>query len=193
MYRESAITSEKFEKMLLWLGKDRDTAGKKYEEIRSSLIEIFIWRGCNDAEDLADEVLNRVTQKVEEISEVYSGDPALYFYGVAKKLLLEHQRWQKRHSPLPEDLKNRVDADQNNAMIETVHECLARCIQKLKPAERKLIMEYYTGERQVKIDNRRGLASRVGIASNTLRVRVHRIRTTLERCIQGCLQTQNVH
>jgi DNA-directed RNA polymerase specialized sigma24 family protein len=191
MYRESTITSENFEKMLSWLSQDRDEAGRKYEEIRRNLIEIFIWRGCGEAEDMADEVVNRVITKVEEILLKYNGDPALYFYGVAKKLLMEHQRWQKRHGSLPETLQLPTETNQNE-MVEIVHDCLARCIQKLRPDDSELILQYYSGERQAKIRNRRGIALKVGIASNALRVRIHRIRVTLEGCIKSCLRTQNV-
>ncbi|HEY0083559.1 MAG TPA: hypothetical protein VGB61_12265, partial [Pyrinomonadaceae bacterium] len=64
MGKQSGLTQEGFERLLTWLSPDREQAGKKYEEIRQSLIKIFVWRGVHEAEDLADETITRVTWKV---------------------------------------------------------------------------------------------------------------------------------
>jgi hypothetical protein len=44
------------------------------------------------AEELADEVINRVSKKLPQIVDIYVGDPALYFYGVARKVHREYLR-----------------------------------------------------------------------------------------------------
>jgi DNA-directed RNA polymerase specialized sigma24 family protein len=190
MFREIQISPEKFEKMLLWLGEDRDDGGRKYEEIRSSLIDVFIWRGCDEAEELADVVMSRVIQRVEKVSARYTGDPTRYFYGVARKVLREHHRWQKKHTSLPDTVKGDLIAPPSDDMLEKLDEYLAKCIQALKEGDGDLILGYYSGEKRVKIGNRRELASSAGLASNTLRVRVHRIRNTLEQCIRECLRAK---
>lgn len=193
MPRPSVITKDKFDKMLAWLDADREGAGKKYEDVRRSLIKILTWRGCSDAEDLADEVINRVVQKIDELAAVYTGDPALYFYGVAKKLLLEHRRQELLRMPLPEIVVHdssflRDGAQEEEDDFEREYECLTRCMQELKPADRELILAYYCGEKQAKINNRKGLARQEGLAANTLRVRVYRIRAALEKCTLLCLK-----
>ena len=48
--------------LLEWLDPNLDLAGEKYEEIRRGLIKIFGYRGCSDAEGLADETINRVAR-----------------------------------------------------------------------------------------------------------------------------------
>jgi len=58
-----SLTQEAFDRLLQWLDQDRDEAGLKYESIRSKLIRIFKRYGWTTAEDLADESINRVTQK----------------------------------------------------------------------------------------------------------------------------------
>jgi hypothetical protein len=88
MNREWVITQEDFDKLLDWLGADRDSAAVNYEKIRTRLIKIFTCRGCGEADDLADETINRVAAKVANIADSYSGDPALYFDGVAQKVHL---------------------------------------------------------------------------------------------------------
>src|SRR5262245_60596415 len=83
---------ESLDNLLGWLSSDRDEAGRKYEEVRRRLVRIFVCRGCIDAEDLADEAINRVMRKVPEIVPSYVDDPALYFLAVAHRVCLEHLR-----------------------------------------------------------------------------------------------------
>jgi DNA-directed RNA polymerase specialized sigma24 family protein len=192
MKKEWVLTQEAFERLLGWLDTDRDRAGKKYETVRLRLIKIFTCRGCTEAEDLADETINRVTAKVEEVAEKYSGDPTLYFYGVAQKVHLEYLRkYQKKQADVA------VDSDTLNAApisldddIEPEYECLERCLDHLPSDNRKLVVEYYQQERQAKIEHRKRLATELGIAVNALRIRAHRIRLVLQRCVLDCLEQQ---
>jgi hypothetical protein len=80
-----------FEQFLFWLGPDPESAGKKYELIRDRLIMMFRARRCVFAEDLADTTFERVARKLTDLTTEYTGDPARYFYGVAKKVYLEYQ------------------------------------------------------------------------------------------------------
>lgn len=184
------MTREDFDTLLDWLGPDRERAGWKYEEIRGSLVKIFSWRGYPDAEDLADEVMNRVMPKVKELSAVYVGDPALYFYGVAKKILLERER-KEGGRPLPPHLNAAPEPTPVDEADEGVRlrECLRKCLRKLNPADRELILFYYRKSKQEKIDYRKALAEELGIDTNALRVRVHRIRRGLKSCIKTCVKT----
>ena len=81
--KEWDLTQENFDQLLAWLDPNREQAGRRYEDIRRKLVKIFVSRGCIIAEELADETINRVAMKVHEIVDTYTGDPALYFYGVA--------------------------------------------------------------------------------------------------------------
>jgi RNA polymerase sigma factor (sigma-70 family) len=174
------LTQESFDKLLAWLDADREAAGKKYEEIRFKLIKIFVRRGCTTAEDLSDETINRVTRKILEIGDTYVGDPALYFYGVAHNVYLEHIK--KRAAPLP---LPRPDSPER---VEQNYECLQQCINRLPPESRELIIEYYQEEKQAKIKHRKELALRMGVTLNTLRMRAHRIKVTLQDCVLTCLK-----
>ena len=53
------LTQELFDTLLDWLDPDRERAGHRYETIRLRLIKIFTSRGCPEAEELADETINR--------------------------------------------------------------------------------------------------------------------------------------
>jgi DNA-directed RNA polymerase specialized sigma24 family protein len=67
-------------------------------------------------------------------------------------------------------------------------ECLNSCLQSLSSEKRALILAYYAKEKQAKIDHRTELAQQLGTSVETLRVRAHRIRATLEECILRCLK-----
>lgn len=74
--------------------------------------------------------------------------------------------------------------------IEPEYRCLEHCLEQLLPENRDLVVRYYQQERQAKIDHRKMLASELGIAVNALRLRAHRIRLTLQRCVLDCLDQQ---
>ena len=183
MNKEWALTQEAFDKMLAWLDPNRDQAGKKYEEIRRRLMKIFTCRGCTEADALADETINRVTRKVETVAEDYKGDPALYFYGVARKVHLEYVR-RKPPQVQPPTLPTAEQGDE----IEHEFDCLERCMQRLTPDNRELVLQYYREEKQAKINHRRLLAEQLGIALNALRIRAYRIRAVLQQCVHNCVE-----
>jgi DNA-directed RNA polymerase specialized sigma24 family protein len=194
MKKEWVISQEAFDTMLDWLDADRERAGFKYEAIRLRLIKIFTCRGCQAAEELADETINRVIGRIVEIAKGYRGDPALYFYGVAQKVFLEYSR--KTRGPLahvPMDYAPVSLSTQAIVLVEDIepeYRCLEQCLERLVPENRDLVVRYYQQERQAKIDHRKMLASELGIAVNALRLRAHRIRLTLQRCMLDCLEQQ---
>jgi DNA-directed RNA polymerase specialized sigma24 family protein len=188
MNKEWTLTQAALDSLLTWLDPDREKAGERYEAIRTRLIKIFTCRGCPEAEDLADETINRVTSKLGELAEGYQGDPALFFYGVAKKVRQEYDRRKfKRASPpttttlttppAPEEEENSVE-----------HYCLEECMRALPAEQRTIVVEYYRGEKRAKIENRKRLALKLGVAINALRIRAHRIRAALQSCVEECVE-----
>ena len=176
---------EHFDNFLQWLDPDRERAGEKYNEIRRSLIKIFSWKGCSDAEFLADQTLDRVMSRVPELRRTYSGNPSLYIYGVAKKVLSEPRTRSVEledsvaESPGVTDIKN-----------EKMYDCLQRCLSNLNPSSRELILSYYSQEHTKKISHRKDLAEKLGISANQLRVRMYRIRKTLDTCVKACMEQE---
>lgn len=184
MIRGRTLNQEDFDTLLAWLGPSRDDGGKRYEEIRRRLVKIFTCRGCPEADELADETMNRVAHKARELATTYTGDPALYFYGVAHKVHLEYLRvCRNRPRPAAPNVQP-GHAD----VLEVEYECLEECVRQLSPAAREIILQYYQEEKRSKIDNRKVLADRLGIAINALRIRACRIRASLQACMQHCLE-----
>src|SRR5215213_9014803 len=179
------LTQDAFDKLLVAFGGDRESAGRKYLEIRNNLTRFFEWRGCSSPEDLAYETINRMAKRVVEGEEIlnYSG----YAIGVARFLLLEINKGRQREqSALAEvgaapDVYVPEDDDKDRLT------CLRSCLQTLSPDNRELILQYYQGEKGEKIENRKNLLERLGIPVNTLRMRALRLREKLQSCVEECL------
>ena len=184
--KDRSVSREAFDQMLAWLDSDRERAGQKYEEIRYRLITIFVCQGCIDPEGLADETIDRVIQKVPEIAPNYTGNPALYFSGVARYILLEYKNRMAQLRLLPPAPPKQNEEDDED--IERDYECLDHCIERLTHANRELILEYYREEKQAMIENRKRLAERMGVTPNALRVRANRVRNNLQKCVANCLK-----
>jgi RNA polymerase sigma factor (sigma-70 family) len=187
MARDPAIPPQSFDEILAWLNPDRNEAANIYVQLRHDLTRIFAWNRCADPDGLTDEVFDRVGRKVHDVRQNFEGDPKLFFYGVARNLIKESPKRIKKHISLEDtDLPEREAAveDESATMRE---ECLNSCLEQLSADKKELILGYYAKEKQAKIDHRTELAGKMRISVETLRVRVHRIRGTLEKCIERCL------
>ena len=180
---------ENFEDFLAWLDPNREAAGRKYEQIRTRLIKLLINRRCGSAaEDLADECIRRVARKPAEFFNNYEGDPAAYFVRVADYVSQEHHRKPSTsNNPLPDPPAPPPEPEPDELEEERMA-CLRKCMEELSLQNRQLIRDYYGDEKKAKIDRRKAMASRLGIALNALRIRAFRIRSALEKCVLTCMK-----
>jgi DNA-directed RNA polymerase specialized sigma24 family protein len=185
------VKSSHFEGLLRRLDPDRERAGELYEALRRKLIKFFEWNSCFPAEDLADETLDRVAQKLEE---EFVHDVPAFASGVAKRVRQEAQKRDLRMVRVPDvareerffrDPRNPEREVQDKMDGERRAKCLHICVQRLSDKDRELFFRYYntTGER---IQYRLTLAQTMGLAIGALRVRVNRLRDELERCARKC-------
>lgn len=182
-----SLTTEAFEKLLNAFSLDREEAAGKYEVIRQKLIRYFEWRSIAAADEYADETINRVARRIDEGQQVenLSG----YFYGVArmvhKEALKERDRAPVAMDDAPQTVRQQISehVEPDPRVI-----CLDRCLESLPPDNGRLIIDYYQEERRAKIELRQELADSLNIPLNALRIRAHRIRVSLEKCITNCLQ-----
>ncbi|HEU0251915.1 MAG TPA: sigma-70 family RNA polymerase sigma factor [Pyrinomonadaceae bacterium] len=190
MARNSAIPPESFEEILAWLHPDRELAARMYVQLRHDLTKMFMWRACHDPEGLTDEVFDRVAKKVHDVRRSYEGDVRLYFRAVANNLVKENIKRIRAHVTLDNiDLpKEEITAAEDE--VKRMEDCLQSCLQHLNTEKRELILGYYAKEKQAKIDHRSELAQSLGISVETLRVKVYRIRASLEQCIERCLKRE---
>lgn len=167
---------------MAWLDPDRDKAGQKYEVIRAGLIRIFVSKGFSDAEDLADEAINRVMKRLPEIRDTYVGEPVRYFHGVARFIVREMIRRKEVTVEVVPVFsgENEVHSDE--------YDCLLKCLRFLPADKRELILDYYIYDGRDKIVQHRRMASELGITEGALRGRAHQVRGNLEKCIQQCIE-----
>ena len=183
-----SITAAGLARLLARLDPDAERAGLEYERLRRALVRFFDWRGASPPDECADAVLDRLARRLEEDTSV--ADVRSYAHGIARLMLLERQR-QPVFSSLdqaPElatlPAPSTADAADHD---ERLRSCFDRCLAGIPADSRSLVLQYYEGERQAKMSNRRRLAAARGLSENALRSRVQRVRDHLDQCVQACV------
>lgn len=184
MKKQVGLIEENFNDLLDWFSQNREEAGRKYEEIRNGLIRFFYFKGCADAEDLADEAINRVALKLSVLDLSGNIKPINLFYGFASKIYLEYVSRIKK-----QEIEFDADIHSSNKGTETENKnqkCLEKCLAELSDEDGDLIVEYYSAAKAEKIEHRKDLAEKLQMNISTIHVKVHRLRKILRECIEKC-------
>ena len=64
---DRTISPAGFERLLFRLDPDVDRAALEYEQLRRTLVKFFDWRGGWPPDECADETLDRLARKLEEV------------------------------------------------------------------------------------------------------------------------------
>jgi DNA-directed RNA polymerase specialized sigma24 family protein len=174
------ITRERFEGFLDWLSPDREIAGEEYERLRFRLCTFFSQRHCSFADELADETINRVILKV---SEEKIDNKIAYCYGVAKNIFRESLRKDRTHLDIDEVTIAAKDPEEQSFS----NECLDKCLEKLSPESRNLLLDYFSEAKQAKIQLHRRISESLAMTQTALRMRVMRTKQKLKICVQECM------
>jgi DNA-directed RNA polymerase specialized sigma24 family protein len=191
--KEWVLTGQAFEKLLGLFDPDPDIAAIRYEEMRRRLRKFFDWNRTKDPDELVDETFDRAARRIDEGVEVHS--VASYLTGIARFLLKEY--WVSDASKTEEigDLPvvgdtRLVPEEEEREESDRLLQCLEGCTGSLAQTERQRVVEYYSGEKREKIDNRIRMAREMGVTLGNLRVRMLRLRDRLEKCILECVDKQ---
>lgn len=176
-----------YAELLSLLDADTVLAEERYMFLRRRLETFFVARGHGAFSlDLTDETLMRVASTLSQGREVR--DLAVFAFGVARNIALEHLRERQKHVSLEEVPEINQIPDPETTMYELE---IAQRIEAMRDAfarlpldERKLLRQYYSIEEDywregVRRKARRELAKRLNISEVTLRKRVSRIRAKL--------------
>jgi DNA-directed RNA polymerase specialized sigma24 family protein len=174
------VTREKFANFLDWLSLDRNRAGEEYERLRFRLCTFFSQRRCSFADELADETINRVIVKssAEKIENKIA-----YCYGVAKNVYRESLRKERPHLDIDE-LTVAAKAPEEPSFSR---ECLDKCLEKLPPDSRNLLLDYFSEAKLAKIELHRRISESLKTTQTALRMRVMRTKQKLKICVQECM------
>ena len=151
---------------LPFLDPETNAAERKYRMLRSKLVFYFEVHGRNEAEDLADEVIVRVLQKIDQGAQIDASDVVGYCFGVAKHVLQEARK-SRQEIPLedvpgPEwPLLGRL----NHVELAVLQQ---QILNHLSAENRDLLLRYH-------LEDRKALASDLGLTPNALRIRVYRL------------------
>lgn len=194
MTKNSLLTKEDFDSLLYWFSPNRDEAGLKYEEIRNGLIRFFHYKGCSEAENLADETINRVAKKLSVLNTDNNYKHLTYFYGFASKIYLEYKnKVEKKEVEFENNvhLKEPLSEVSDN-LLEGKHKCLESCISKLSAEDKHLIIQYFTKDKSEKFEHRRKLAESLNLSMGNLHVKVYRLKGVLKKCIEKCVDSSDL-
>lgn len=174
------VTRERFEGFLDWLSPERDRAGEQYERLRFRLCTFFSQRQCGFADELADETINRVILKS---SEEKIENKIAYCYGVARNVYRESLRKDRPHLDIDE-VTVAAKAPEEPSFSR---ECLDKCLEKLSPDNRNLLLDYFSEAKLAKIELHRRLSKGLQTTQTALRMRVMRTKQKLKICVQECM------
>jgi DNA-directed RNA polymerase specialized sigma24 family protein len=190
----SVLSKIDFERLLAFLNRNAENLslpeetiwrmrGEKYEKVRRNLVRRFRAWNCLEPEELTDETFNRAAKKIPE-NYGADDDPEYFLLRIAYFVRLESYRIKPPQKPIPHFETTEED--------ELAYECLEQCMEKLTPRNRSMILDYYRGEKKSKIEFRKEISERFGIGMNALRIRVYRIRATLQKCVLKCVKFNHV-
>jgi DNA-directed RNA polymerase specialized sigma24 family protein len=172
------VTQEKFEAFLHWLSPEKDKAGEEYERLRFRLTTFFAARNCRFPEDLADETINRVIIKSNELT---IENKLAFCYGTAKNVFLESLRKEKNHINIDD-----IEIAAKPVEPQFADKCLEKCLGKLSTENRTLIIDYFSESKSAKITLREKISETLGITQTNLRMKVVRIKQKLKKCLIEC-------
>lgn len=174
-----ALTATAFDSLLLFLDVDRERAAARYEKIRQRLIELFKNRGAEFPEELADTTIDLAARQIEQMKEFAQegGYVENYFWAIGKKVssALFYGR-PLAASPISDGSAWQIEAKDSSWRR------LEKCLLSLSVGQRELILAYYEYAGSPK--SRKNLAAQMGIKPNVLRLRVHRIKRALKKCME---------
>ncbi|MEM6533118.1 MAG: hypothetical protein AAF654_10860 [Myxococcota bacterium] len=179
------VDAASLQTLLAALGSTPQEQADAYETLRERLRIFFSSRAAVNADRLADEVLSRLAYKLTAGIEVQKSLAALAL-GMARMVWLENRRQEIRDSRAAKALVPPAAFDyQREIQLEAMESCLDR----LPVQDREDVLEYHRHRGRMKTDSRRGMAERIGVTANALRLRMMRLRRQLGSCVEATLAT----
>lgn len=173
------VTPESFARFLNWLNPDRDRASEAYEQLHYSLSTYFARRRCIYADELVDETINRVIVKIDEPIENRRG----YCFGVARNVFRESLRKERSQVALDDVTLAAPQAEEESFS----HDCLDKCLERLSPDSRDLLLEYFSGPKTQKIEIRQRISRTLRTTQTALRMRIARLKKNVTDCVKHCM------
>lgn len=185
------LSEKDLDTFLVTLDDNRGIAAEKYIGVRERLERFFEWRGLENSEELTDIVFDRVVKKIIDGEKIENAEA--YCVSVAKFVLLEGRRENFKTTELNEDSSQasfeQDTVDERESKLKDIQfTCLDKCLSELPVDKRELLVGYFDTDQKTMISTRKNLANEVGINLNSLRIRISRLKTKLEKCVKECCE-----
>lgn len=167
------------EPLLTALDADLELAKAKLEQIYRLLNKFFQCSGFSDPEELAQEVVYRVTVSLSRGAKIVAADASSYFLGFA--INVRREQWKKLKNRKTQETDAAVDVPATQRSFGDLTEAemkilLQECIRGLDAAERELLLSYYTYGRE-------WLCRKMGQSPAYITLKVYRIREKIRRLL----------
>lgn len=187
------MTPHELEHLLRCLHADRNQAGAAYNRLRALLIQHCAWKNHHAPEDGADAALDRVAAKLAAGTLIPAEKLESYCKEVARYICLEdyRRRLREEHAARAQTL---LPGQADEAELE--HEARQRkqCLEQLEAEAQRILRAYCLPPAKGAFADleaeRARLAAELGITLQNLRLRVHRWRLRLEKCLRERLQAR---
>jgi DNA-directed RNA polymerase specialized sigma24 family protein len=187
-----ALTVERLSVLLERMDPDVSEAGEKLLRLHQRLSTLFQYKGCAFPDELADRAIDILATRLTN-TDVESVEA--YLMAIAQNLVKKSWEKQKR-LPLPLEVlgERAAPADDPLRVLEEEQTrgiraaCLEQCLSHLPGQARTFFLACHTGDKRQRIQSRTDWAQREGLSPVAVRVRLHRIRVALEKCVGGCLR-----
>jgi DNA-directed RNA polymerase specialized sigma24 family protein len=151
--------------LLTLLDPDESVAAERYTELSRRLVKYFEWRGAAHPEDLAQDAIVRVFEKIRAGLRLTYDDNTPYVFAVAHYVLLEDRTAVKRAPTV--ELTPELPASHAGPLDDSL--ALSQCLEHLPPHDGELVSRYYV------VGDRDAMCRDYGLTPVNLRVKVHRL------------------
>ena len=174
--------SDTFDRLWRALEPEAVSGSDGFRRCRTKLVKFFVYRRCDDPDNLADETTSRLVKTVRSGQEISADHPYSYVYKIATNVFFEYLRAKKKAG-----IETDIDELREEPLpSEGAEDCWTQCLSLISADKREFLEVYYLDD----ID-REEFARQKGMTVNALRLTVYRYKRALERCVENCLRRLN--
>jgi DNA-directed RNA polymerase specialized sigma24 family protein len=168
---------------LNWISSDTPIAAKRYLQLHAKVVVFFQNNQAGAAaERLADKTLDGVAAYLAQGNSIDREKLEGFVFQRARWVRNDYFQEQKRRGEMPTEVPA---IDPPPKSDEELQQRLKDCLQKLDDKDRHLVLEFYAYGGRQRIEQRKNLAGWLQVTEATLRVRAHRIRARLRKCLDS--------